>query len=92
MLIKYADIVRYEKERRMRWNGNVVRMDKGRRVKRITGWRPIGVRWIGRQRLRWEGDIREDMGKRKILNWRKMAMDREAWKRNVEQAKTDKGL
>lgn len=64
MLIKYADIVRYEKARRISWIGNVVRMDKGRRVKRVTDWRPIGVRWIGRQRLRWEGDIREDMGEK----------------------------
>jgi hypothetical protein len=46
--------------------------------------RPIEIRRIGRQRLWWEGEIREDMGKMKIQNWRKMAMDREAWKRKVE--------
>ena len=28
-------------------------------MKRITEWRPIAVRRIGRQRLGWEGDVRE---------------------------------
>ena len=56
----------------------------------MTEWRPIAVRRIGRPRLRWEGDVREDMGKMKIQNGSKMAMKREAWKRTVEQAKTHK--
>jgi hypothetical protein len=66
LLIKYACIVRCEKAQRIRWIGHVVGMDKGRRVKRITDWRPIEVRKIGRQRLRWERDIREDLGKRRF--------------------------
>jgi hypothetical protein len=37
--------------------------------------------------LRWESDVTVELGKMKIQNWSKMAMDREAWKRNVEQAK-----
>lgn len=32
-------------------------------VKNITEWRPISVRRIGSPRLRWEGDVREDVGK-----------------------------
>jgi hypothetical protein len=42
---------------------------------------------IGRLKLRWEVDVRQDLGKTKIQNWRNMAMDREAWKRIFEQAK-----
>jgi hypothetical protein len=57
-------------------------------VKRITEWRPIAVRRIGRPRLRWEDDVRVDLGKMKIRNWSEMAMDREAQKRTVEQAKS----
>jgi hypothetical protein len=65
-------------------------MGKERTVERITEWRPIAVRRIGRQRLRWEGDVREDLGRMKIRNWSKMAMGREKRKRIVRQAKTHK--
>jgi hypothetical protein len=56
-------------------------------VKRITQCRPIAVR-IGRLRLRLEDDVREDMGSMKFQNCSKMDIDRDAWKRTVEQAKT----
>jgi len=57
-------------------------------VKRITQCRPIAVRRIGRLRLRLEDDVREDMGSMKFQNWSKTDIDRDAWKRTVEQAKT----
>jgi len=40
-------------------------------VKIITEWRPILVRSIGRPRLRWEDDVRENVGKifRNGLGW-----------------------
>ena len=53
-------------------------------MKRITEWRSPVLRMIGRLQSRWEDYIRADWGKMKIQNWNKMAMDREAWKRNVE--------
>jgi hypothetical protein len=56
----------------------------------ISEWRPIAVRRIGRLRLSLEDDVREDLGRLKIQNWSKMAMDREAWKRFVELAKTQR--
>jgi hypothetical protein len=67
-------------------------MDKERTVKRIIEWRPIAVRRMSRPRLRWENDVRADLGKMKIQNWSKIAMGREAWKRIGEQAKTHKEL
>jgi hypothetical protein len=85
LLIKHADIVRYIK-------AHILRMDKQRTVKRITEWRPIAVRRIGRPRLRWEDDVRADLEKMRIQNWSKMARDREVWKRIVEHAKTHKVL
>ena len=45
---------------------------------------------IGGPRVRWEDDVREDLGKMKIQNRIKMAGDRETGKRIVEQAKTRK--
>jgi len=62
-----------------------------RTVKRKTEWRSFAVR-ISTLMLRWEGDVRADLGKMKIWIWSKVAMDRERWKRIDEQAKTQKEL
>jgi len=51
-------------------------MDKERAVKRVTEWRTVAVRKAGRLRLRWEDNVRGDLGKMKIQNWSKMAMDK----------------
>jgi hypothetical protein len=76
------------KAQRIRWIGNIVKIDKERMVTRITEWRPTVVRRIGRTKLQWNDDVREDPGKIKIQNWSKMALDREARKRILEQART----
>jgi len=68
-----------------------VRMDKERLEKRIRNRRRIAVRRIGKRRLRWEVDGAE-LGNMKIQNWSKMPIDREAWKRIFQQAKTHKEL
>lgn len=92
LLITHADIVRHIKAQRIRWIRYVVIMDKERMVKRITEWRPIAVRSIGRPRWRWEDDVRANIEKMKIQNWGKMAMDIDAWKRVVEQTKSNEEL
>jgi hypothetical protein len=38
------------------------------------------------------GFCQSGLGKMNIQSWSKMAVDREAWKRNVEQAKIHKEL
>jgi len=45
-----------------------------------------------RSRLRWEDDVKADLGTMKIHNWKKMAMAREARNRMIEQVKTHKDL
>jgi hypothetical protein len=65
-------MVRYIKEHRIKWIGHIVRMDEERTVKRITVWRLVAVRRIGRLKLSWEDDVREDLGKMKIWNWSKI--------------------
>jgi hypothetical protein len=48
----------------IRWIWHVLRTDKERTVKGITQRRPTAVRRrTGRRRLRWEGDVKVDMGK-----------------------------
>jgi len=46
-------------------------VDEERTMKRITVWRPVAVRRIGRPKLRWEDDARDDLGKMKIWYWSK---------------------
>ena len=65
-------------------------MYKERMVNRRTEWRTIAIRRIGRQGSRWEEDVREVLGKMKIQNWSKMAIDRETPKIIGRQAKTHK--
>ena len=44
--------------------GNILRTDKERTVKRITQRKPVAARRkTGRRRLRWEGDVKVDLGK-----------------------------
>ena len=51
------------KEKRLEWTGHVVRMNHGRKIKKIFESKPEGSRRRGRPRLRWlegvERDVRE---------------------------------
>ena len=51
-------IARVIKSRRLRWAGNVVRMEESRRAFKILTGKPTGKRPLGRPRRRWEGNIR----------------------------------
>ena len=52
----------------------------------------IAIRSVGRPRLRWEDDVRADLGKIKIENWSKMITMKTVWTRTVEKAKSHKEL
>jgi hypothetical protein len=54
-------IVRMIKSRRMRWAGHVARMGEGRGVYRVLVGKPEGKRPLGRQRCRWEDNIKMDV-------------------------------
>jgi hypothetical protein len=60
-------------------------MDREITAERRAEWRPTdrptAVSATGRAELRWDCDVREGLGKMRIQNWSKMAMDRKAWKR-----------
>ena len=55
------NIVRVIKLRRMRWVGNIARMEERRGVYRVLVGKPEGKRPLGRHRLRWEDDIKMDL-------------------------------
>ena len=57
-------------------------------VQKIKRWKPMSITPIGRPKTRWEDDVLEDIKSINIRNWKKVAQNRESWKKVVEQART----
>ena len=70
------------------WLGHIERMQGMRMVKAIYSWKPISRRPTGRPKTRWGHDVRKDIQKIKVPNWKTLAQDRRRWKELVEKAKT----
>ena len=51
-LIEAADIMRFIKAQRIKWLGNIQRMDQARPTRKLLEWRPMGNRPVGRTRQR----------------------------------------
>jgi hypothetical protein len=41
-----------------------------------------------RPKIRWEDDILEDIKNMNVRNWKKVAQNRDSWKKAVEKART----
>jgi len=57
-------------------------------VKAIYSWKPISRRPIGRPNTRCVDDVRIDIQKVKVPNWKTLAQDRGRWWELAEKAKT----
>jgi hypothetical protein len=57
-------------------------------VQKIKRWNPMSKRPIGRPKTHWEDDYLEDIKSMNVRNWRKVAQNRDRWKKVVEQART----
>jgi hypothetical protein len=57
-LFNEPDIVKYIKVNILGWAGHVIRIDKNRTVKKVFNTKPIGIRKIGRNKLRWKDDVK----------------------------------
>jgi len=85
------DIVTEIKKGRFRWLGHLERMSEERVVKRLHQNTPEGSRGLGRPRLRWIDDVREDLRRMGVTNWRIRAHRRDDWKVVVREAKVLQG-
>ena len=56
-------------------------------VQKIERWKPMSKRPIGRPKIRWEDDGLGDIKSINISNWKKVAQNRDSWKKEVEQAR-----
>jgi hypothetical protein len=72
-LFNECDIVKYIKINRLGWAGRYS-MDNNRTVKKVFNTKPIGIKTIGKPKLRWEDDVIQDMKTLGVNNWRSLAM------------------
>ena len=81
-LYSLPNTVRVVKYRRMRWEGHVARMGKGRGMHRILVGKPEGKRPLGRPRRRWEDNIKMDLQEAggACGDWMELAQDRDRWR------------
>ena len=63
-------------------------MAEGNNVQKIKRWNPMSKRPIGRRKARWEDDVLEDINSMNAHKWKKVAQNRDSWKKVVEQART----
>ncbi|PSN40205.1 hypothetical protein C0J52_25406 [Blattella germanica] len=66
-------------------------MEASRKVKMVFNNNPEGTRLRGRPRNRWWNCVRADLNRFGISNWSELAMDREGWKRAMEEANAHLG-
>ena len=84
-LYSSPNIIRNLKSRRLRWPGHEARMRQSRNAHRVLLGKPEVKRPLGRQRRRWEDNIKMnlrdvdcDLG-----DWIALAEDREQWRAYV---------
>jgi transcription termination factor 2 len=85
-------IVRFVKARRINWIGHVERMEDSRMPKRVMREKICTRRKRGRPKVRWVGDVQEDLLEMGIEGWRRKAQDRDPWRRIAQEAKAHVGL
>ena len=70
------------------WLGRVERVAEDNIVQKIKRWEPLSKIPIGRPKTRWEDGVLEDIKSMNISNWKKVAQNRDSWKKVVERDRT----
>ena len=87
-IIKHKKIINFITAQRLRWLGYIERMQETRVGNAIYSWKHILRRPIGKPKTRWEDDVRKDIQKSKVPNWKTLVLDRRGWTELVEKVKT----
>jgi len=83
---KGQNVIGVIEKQRLNWLGHVERMAEDNIVQKIKRWKPMAKRAIGRPETRWEDDVLKDIKSINISNRKKVAQNRDIWKKVVEQA------
>jgi hypothetical protein len=86
--IRHKNIINFARAQRLGWYGHIERMEETRIVKAIHSWKPISKRPTARQKIRWEDEVKKDIQRLKVPNWKTFVKDRRRWKEVVEKART----
>jgi len=84
-IIKHKYIINFISAQRLGCLGHIEKMQK---KKAICSWKPFSRRPTGRPKICWEDDVRKNIQKSKVPNWRTLVQDRRRWEELVEKAKT----
>ena len=87
-IIKHKNIINFIRAQRLSWLGHIERMQGTRMVKAMYSWKPTSRRPTGRPKTHWGDDVRKDIQKIQVPNWKILAQDRRRWKELAEKAKT----
>jgi hypothetical protein len=87
-LVSHEGIINYIKAQRLAWFGHVHRMPDNSMVNKVYEWSPALTRSLGRPKNRWEDDVKSDITRIKITNWKECIRNRAKWKEFVEKATT----
>jgi len=83
----YSIIIGFIKKQRLNWLGHVERMAQDNIVQKIKRWKPMSKGPTGRPKTHWKDDVLEDIKSINIRNWKKVAQNRDSWRKVVEQAR-----
>jgi len=87
-LIKPENIINFARAQRLGWYGHIERMQETRMLKAIYSWKLNSKRPTGRPKIRWEDDVKKDIQRLKVPNWKTLVQDRRRWKEAVEKARS----
>ena len=87
-ILKGQNTIGFIKKQRLNWLGHVEGMAEDNIVQKIKRWKRMSKRPIGRPKTRWEDDVLEDIKSINISSWKKVAQNRDRWKKVVEQVRT----
>jgi len=87
-ILKGQNIIGFIKKKRLNWVDHVECMAEDNNVQKIKRRKRMSKRPIGRPKTRWEDDVVEDIKSTNVSNWKKIAQNRDSWKKVVEQART----
>ena len=87
-VIKHKSIINFARVQSLGWYGHIERMQETRMVKAIHAWKLISKRPKVRPKTRWKDDVKKDIQRLKVPNWKTLVQDRRRWKEVVGKAKT----
>jgi len=79
-LIKHNNIINFARVQRLGWYGHIERMQETRMVKTTHAWKLISKKPMGRPKICWEDDVKKDIQRLKVPNWKTLVQDRRRWK------------